>query len=224
MNTPKAIAFDVVETLFSLETLRPRLTSVGLAGHDLETWFASFLRDAFALEISGDYKPFRDIASANLSGLLEKELGSADQQAVDHVLDGFPELEPHDDVVPAMAALQEAGIRIATLTNGSAKVTEKLLERAGVRDLVEHVISIDEIGHWKPNRVVYESCAKKLGLPAAEVALVAAHPWDIQGASKSGLVTGYVARGCAPFPSVMETPDFQAESLTGLTDKIIHPR
>jgi len=220
MTRPSAVAFDVVETLFSLESLRPRLTSAGLAGHHLEIWFASFLRDAFALEISSDYKPFRDIAAANLSGLLEKELGRAERQAVDHVLDGFSQLDPHDDVVPAMEALQKAGIRIATLTNGSAQVTAGLLDRAGVRQMVEHVISIDQIGHWKPHRAVYEGCAKTLGVQPADVALVAAHPWDIQGARQSGLMTGYVARDGAPFPSVMKTPDFQAESLIGLIDKI----
>jgi len=221
MKRPKAVAFDVVETLFSLESLRPRLTSAGLAGHHLETWFASFLRDAFAMEISGEYKPFRDIASANLSVLLENELGKAERQAVDHVLDGFAGLDPHADVEPAMAALQDAGIRIATLTNGSAKVTGTLLERAGIRHLVEHVISIDEIGHWKPHGAVYASCAEMFGLQPTEVALVAAHPWDIQGARQSGLMTGYVARNGAAFPSVMKAPDVQGKSLTELTDKII---
>lgn len=220
MKRPMAVVFDVVETLFSLESLRPRLRSAGLADHHLETWFAAFLRDAFALEISGEYRSFRDIASANLSVLLEKELGHAERQAVDHVLDGFAELDPHSDVAPAMAALQDAGIRIATLTNGSAKVTSILLERAGVRHLVEQVISIDEIGHWKPHSAVYGFCTEKLGLQPDEVALVAAHPWDIQGASQSGLTTGYVARDGAPFPSVMKTPDVQASSLTELIDRI----
>ncbi len=219
MNRPKAVAFDVVETLFSLESLRPRLMSAGLAGHRLETWFASFLRDAFALEISGEYVPFREIASANLSVLLEKELGRSDRKAVDSVLDGFAELDPHDDVAPAMSALRQAGIRIAALTNGSAKVTATLLERAGVGQLVEELISIDEIGHWKPHRAVYVSCAETLGLQPDEVALVAAHPWDIQGASRGGLMTGYVARGGAPFPAAMNAPDVQAASLTELADK-----
>lgn len=221
MPPVKAVAFDVVETLFSLDSLRPRLASAGLDGHQLETWFASFLRDAFAMEISGEYKPFRDIAAANLSLLLEKELGKVDRQAVDHVLDGFAELDPHDDVAPAMAALHEAGIRIATLTNGSAKVTNALLQQAGVRDLVEHVISIDEIGHWKPHAAVYQSCAKKLQLPPAEIALVAAHSWDIQGARRSGFMTGYVVRGGAPFLSVMEAPDFKGETLTAVIAKMM---
>lgn len=49
MTRPDAIAFDAVETLFSLKSLRPRIELAGLAGHALETWFAQMLRDAFAL-------------------------------------------------------------------------------------------------------------------------------------------------------------------------------
>lgn len=58
---------------------------------------------------------------------------------------------------------------------------------------------------------MYGACAEKLGLQPDEVALVAAHPWDIQGAKQRGLMTGYVTRGGAPFPSVMKAPDVQAQ-------------
>lgn len=221
MNRPDAVAFDVVETLFSLESLRPRLTAVGLAGPQLETWFASFLRDAFASEIAGVYKPFRDVASATLSVMLKQAVGRAEPEKVDHVISGFAELDAHDDVAPALTALQEAGIRIATLTNGSAKVTDRLLERAGVRGLVEEVISIDEIGHWKPHPAVYRFCAQKLELERPRVVLVAAHSWDIQGAHRGGLLTGYVARSGAPFLPVMEAPDIQGTSLAHVIAKII---
>ena len=64
---PVVVAFDVIETLFSLESLRPRLGSVGLHAHAPETWFAQLLRDAFALDCVGKYLPFRDIATAGES-------------------------------------------------------------------------------------------------------------------------------------------------------------
>lgn len=221
MNRPDAVAFDVVETLFSLESLRPRLTAVGLAGPQLETWFASFLRDAFALEIAGVYKPFRDVASATLSVMLEQAAGSAEPEKVDHVISGFAELDAHDDVAPAMAALREAGIRIATLTNGSAKVTSSLLERAGLRHLVERVISIDDIGHWKPHPKVYHHCARELDVERHRLALVAAHSWDIQGARRSGLSAGYVARDRKDVLSVMEAPDVQGRTLAEVVGGLI---
>jgi len=223
MNRPDAVAFDVVETLFSLETLRPRFTAVGLPAYRLETWFASFLRDAFALEIAGVYKPFREIASATLGALLAQESGGAEPEKIEHVLGGFAELEAHDDVAPAMSALRDAGIEVATLTNGSAKVTSALLERAGLRHLVQQVISIDDIGHWKPHREVYLHCAKRLSLEPHQLALVAAHPWDAQGARRSGLIAGYVARDGATFPAAMEAPDLRGTTLVEVFSGLIDP-
>jgi len=58
-SRPVAVAFDVIGTIFSLETLRDRLKSAGLPGETLETWFAQTLRDAFALEVTEVYRPFR---------------------------------------------------------------------------------------------------------------------------------------------------------------------
>lgn len=126
MNRPAAVAFDVVETLFSLDAPRPRFTAAGRPEQRLEEWFASFPRDAFALEISGVYRPFREVASAALAAMQEQERGSSDMEKADHAIDGFAERDAHDDVAPALAALREAGTRIVALTSGSAKVTSAL--------------------------------------------------------------------------------------------------
>ncbi len=39
-HRPAVVAFDVIETLFSRESLRPRLGAIGLPAHSLEAWFA----------------------------------------------------------------------------------------------------------------------------------------------------------------------------------------
>lgn len=221
MNRPHVVAFDVIETLFSLETLKPRFTDTGLPGHRLETWFARLLRDAFALDMSGVYKPFREVASATLASMLGQEPGGDVREKIDHVIGGFAELDAHADVTPAMSALRDAGIRIATLTNGSAEVTSALLERAGARHFVDKVISIDEIEHWKPHPAPYLHCARTLEVEPDRLALVAAHPWDIQGAQRCGLITGYVARDGKNFVSVMEAPDVQGTTLAEVVAKLI---
>ena len=64
---PRIVAFDVIETTFSLESLRPRLSAQGIPGASLETWFARILRDAFALAATDTYAGFRDIAAATLA-------------------------------------------------------------------------------------------------------------------------------------------------------------
>ena len=90
---PAVVAFDVIETLFSLESLRPRLTAIGLPAHALETWFAQLLRDAFALDCVGNYLPFREIATATLERLLRKASIKYDDKQLAGVIDGFTQLE-----------------------------------------------------------------------------------------------------------------------------------
>lgn len=98
-----------------------------------------------------------------------------------------------------------------------------LLQRAGLHDFVDQVISIDEVEHRKPHREVYLHCAKKLGLERQRLAPVATHPWDVQGERGSGLIAGYVARDGATFPAAMEAPDFRGTTLVEVVAGLMDP-
>lgn len=219
MKPPTVAAFDMIGTVFSLESLRPRMEAAGLKGEHLELWFAHLLRDAFALSATGIYKPFLDIAGSALAALLEAHRGRADASRIDRVLGGFAELDAFPDAKPAFERLQSAGVRVMTLTNGSASVSKRLLDRAGLSPYVERVISIDEIEKWKPRREVYLHAARVAGVPARQVTMIAGHAWDLQGAAKAGLMTAFVRR-VEPFSLAMERPTLSAGSLTELAREI----
>ncbi|MBJ3762999.1 HAD-IA family hydrolase [Maribius pontilimi] len=212
---PACVAFDMVETTFSLEKLRPRFEVAGLAGHRMETWFAGLLRDAFALDTIGQFTPFPDLAKSSLAAL-----GLSDEQ-VSNVIDGFATLDVHPDAAPAMTRLRAAGIRVLALTNGSEDVTRKILEHNGLDSLVERVISITEIGRWKPAPEVYEHAAQVAGVPTSQMALFAVHPWDCAGAANADYTTGFVSRHGEGWPSVMARPDVTGTSLVELADGVL---
>ncbi len=214
MPAPKAIAFDVIETLFPLEPLRPRLARAGLSEADLEPFFASLLRDAFALDTVGIYKPFKEIAAATLG---QMGVTASDRQMI---FEGFGELRAHDDVRPAFELLRSRGIPVFCLTNGDPEVTERLLERNGLIDLVVRTISIDEIGVWKPRERVYTYAAGAAGVGPEQMALVACHAWDCQGAIAAGLQTGYVDRG-KPYSDAMQAPTVSGETLPGVIEALV---
>ena len=210
----EAIAFDVIETLFGIEPLEQRLRSAGLPSGTLKPFFAALLRDAFALEAAGTPKPFQEIARSGLEVLMASDGLEPDQAAVTKVLQGFTELRAHDDVRPALETVRAAGVRIVTLSNGSAANTHKLLDSAGAEDFVEKVISVEETGHWKPHAEVYLHAARQCGVEPSRMALVAAHAWDTHGAKRAGLVTAWVQRQDKRYMSAMEKPDVTGTSLT----------
>ena len=108
-----------------------------------------------------------------------------------------------------------------TLTNGAAESTQQLLARAGLLGLVERTISIDEIGHWKPDRNVYLHAARASGVAPSRVALVAAHAWDTHGAKQAGLVTGWVQRHDKKVLEIFSAPDVRGATLTEVVDQLL---
>ncbi|MFC7342859.1 haloacid dehalogenase type II [Saccharopolyspora griseoalba] len=188
---PAAVAFDVVETLISLEPLGERFEEVGLPAGAVREWFARTLMCGFALSATGDYAPF-PVAAGEALRLVSGHRASDDDVA--HVLAGFADLPSHRDAEPAMRMLRESGVRVACLTNGAAATTEAFLARSGLDSHVEQVIATAEVSSWKPPARVYRHALDRLGLPAEDVALVAVHAWDCHGAKRAGLTTGWARR------------------------------
>ena len=213
---PAVVAFDVMETLVSLEPLRARLTDSGQPPGLLEAWYTRTLRDGMALSATGDYAEFAEVADAALRGLTHYTI-SDDQVA--YVMAGFDELPAFPDALPAVTRLAEAGLRVACLTNGSASFTTSFVERAGLR--VDRIISVGEVYRWKPASVVYLYAAEVLGVSPDRMALVAAHDWDCHGAKRAGLTTGWVSRKAGGFGVPFAPPDVRGEDLTEVAARLL---
>ena len=204
---PEVIVFDVNETLSDLAPMADRFVDVGAPATLAKQWFASVLRDGFALTAAGGQEKFSVIAEAVLHTLFaDVPLDRPVEAAVEHVMSGFTALPVHADVADGVRALRTAGYRLVTLSNGSASVAEQLLERAGLRDQFEALLSVEDAGAWKPARVAYEHAARHCGVAADDLMLVAVHPWDIDGAGRAGLSTAWIDRDGVPYPSFCTAP------------------
>ncbi|HEX8522869.1 MAG TPA: haloacid dehalogenase type II [Tepidisphaeraceae bacterium] len=218
---PQAIVFDVLETLFPLEPIQRRFEAIGLPPNKLETFFARVLRDGFALAAIGMFRTFPELAAANLNSLMVQEGLEPDEQKAQTVLSAFAGLPPHNDVEEAFRLCQSRGIPIATLSNGSQSSTEKLIEHSGLKQYLQHVLTIEQVKQWKPRAEVYLFAAEAMGVRPNEVALVAAHSWDCQGAKRAGLISGWVKRKEPVFSEAMEPPDVKGETLVEVVEKLL---
>jgi 2-haloacid dehalogenase len=188
---PRVVVFDVVETLASLEPVQVRLDRLGQPPGLLHRWFTRLLRDGMALTAAGDFRPFTDVAASALQTETGNVLSDDD---VAYAVGGFSELAPHPDAAAAVRATRRAGMRVITLSNGSTASTQGFLDRAGIAEDVERIISIDDAEAWKPSPAPYELAAERTGVPTDHMALVAVHSWDIHGAGRAGMVTGWCSR------------------------------
>ena len=145
------------------------------------------------------------------------EISGADRASV---IAAMKDLEPRPDVSAAFTMLAERDVAILALSNGSAALTKHLLHEAGLQKRVAHVVSVDEVKLSKPRPEVYLHAAKTAGVHAGELALVAAHPWDVNGAACAGLATAYLSAD-RPLSDAMRTPDVSADTLPDLVTALL---
>lgn len=218
---PDVLVFDVNETLSDMSAMRARFSDVGAPEHLAALWFATLLRDGFALAAAGSSERFAVLAD----GVLRSVLAGLDPDrdvdgAVEHVMSGFGQLDVHPDVPDGLRRLRAGGARLVTLSNGGTSVTEGLLTRAGVRDELEAVLSVEDAGVWKPDPGSYRYAATTCGTDLAAMMLVAVHPWDCDGAARAGMRSAWVNRTGATYPSYFTPPEVEATSLATLADAV----
>lgn len=220
-HRPRAVAFDVIETLFALDPVRARLEEAGLGSEAMQIWYAHILRDGMALTLAGDYKPFPQVASAALEGLMAERALPASEESVKKIVSAFGQLPAHADVRPALELLRSAAVKAIALTNGTADNTWKLIHEAGLDPLFNRVVSIDQVRRWKPARSVYLEGVTAAGVEVPEMAMVAAHAWDIRGAAAAGLTTGWLPRQEKRAARSMGQPDVKGGTLLEVTEKLL---
>ena len=220
-RNPTLIIFDVNETLSDMSPIARRVEDVGAPAHLASSWFAGLLRDGFALTVVSASDTFAHLAEESLRiSLHGHPLNRDPDDAVQHILGGFTVLPVHPDVPDGVHALTDLGIRLVTLSNGSAAIAEGLLDRASIRDDFEALLSVEDAGAWKPDLRAYAHALTRCEVGPMDAMLVAVHPWDIDGAARAGLGTAWINRNGEPYPRYFRSPDIAATSLTDLADQL----
>ena len=215
------ILFDVNETLSDTSALAGRFEEVGAPGHLAATWFAQVLRDGLALAVTGDNAAFATVADALLDQTLDGvPLDRPAAEAKEHLLQGFASIPLHPDVVPGLQALGAAGHRLVALTNGGRSTCATLLRAAGVGDLFEQLLSVEDAPTWKPGAGSYRWAAERCGVEPSSLMLVAVHPWDVHGAHRAGLSTCWVDRDGRAYPPHFTAADLEVSSLVDLAGRL----
>lgn len=119
----------------------------------------------------------------------------------------FPEARP------ALEALSEH-YSIIAVTNGNAD-----LEKIGIRELFDDVISAATVGAAKPERLIFDMAVKAGGASADQTLHVGDHPlYDVQGARDAGLRAIWVNRHGDDWPDEYHSPDGEVQHVGELRD------
>ena len=216
----RAVIFDVNETMLDLGALDPLFGQWFSDPSARKDWFAHTLHLAMTLAATRAFRNFGDVGAAALSQVARRRGVSLPANAPTRMHDAMLYLPVHADVAPALHLLRDAGLATAALSNNPLPVVRVQLRHAGLAPLFAEIMSVDEAGTLKPAPEVYEFAANRLNLPPGSIWMVAAHGWDLAGATRAGLRGAFVARpGQSPDP--FASPEIIAGDLVAVAHAIL---
>ena len=120
------------------------------------------------------------------------------------------------DVPEALARVRAAGLRTAILSNGTPAMLDSAVAAARLAGCFDAVLSVEEVGAFKPDRRVYQLAVDRLGIPAAAIAFVSSNGWDAHAASAFGMQVVWCNRTGQPRERLPGKPDREITTLTDL--------
>ena len=91
------------------------------------------------------------------------------------------------EVPETLRRLRAAGLKTAILSNGSPAMLETAVAGNRIDELLDAVITVEEVGVFKPDPRVYQRAVDRLGVAAAEVSFQSSNSWDAYAASAFGM-------------------------------------
>ena len=125
-------------------------------------------------------------------------------------------LEPFPEVKEVLGTLKAAGLRTAILSNGSPAMLDAAVKSAELGSLLDMVLSVEEVGVYKPHPRVYHLAVDRLGIPASAISFQSSNSWDAYAASASGIQVVWCNRYNQRHERLPGSPDREIRSLTEL--------
>ena len=97
-------------------------------------------------------------------------------------------MKPFEGATEFICKLRDSGIKIALCTDMTAQIQYRKIQRLGLCDLINFMVSREETGLEKPAAIMFEKALKKLGVSANDVAYFGdSLERDIEGAIRVGI-------------------------------------
>lgn len=213
----RAAVFDAYGTLFDVASAAAAARdALGERWQPLaELWRAKQLQYTWLRSLSGHHLDFWQVTGDALDFALEA-LGLDGAPLRARLMASYEVLGAYPDARGALLRLRDAGLRLAILSNGAPAMLASAARSAGLEDLLEAILSVEEVGVYKPHPSVYRLAVDRLGVRAGEVLFVSSNGWDAAGAAAFGFQVAWCNRTGQPRERLPGPPAAVIRSLSEL--------
>ena len=184
----RACVFDAYGTLFDYASATAACRDVlgDRLGHLTALWRDKQLQYTWLRAVQGRHADFWQVTGDALDFALET-LNIADPALRARLMNLYLTLDAFPEVPAMLQRLKAAGLRTAILSNGSPHMLRAAVDGAGIGALLDAVLSVEEVGVYKPHPRVYALAAERLAVEPRAISFQSANAWDAFAASAFGM-------------------------------------
>lgn len=210
-GSPRAVLFDAYGTLFdvySVALLAEQLfpgqgQALGLLWRDKQIEYTRLVTTSNGGE---HYQPFWDLTRAGLRYACKRLSLDLNTEREQRLMNQYRHLSAFPENRGVLQALKGRGIVTGILSNGDPSMLDVAVKSAGLGELLDHVISVDNIRKYKTHPDAYALGPQATGLPVRQIAFVSCNSWDALAATWYGYQTLWVNRYSLPFEELGTQP------------------
>jgi 2-haloacid dehalogenase len=230
----KAVVFDAYGTLFdvySIQVLAEKLypshgADIAVKWRDKQIEYTRLITQSDPHSSSGSqyYRPFWELTRLSLEYTLDRLKLDRSSEQVNKLMQQYAHLKAFPENLAVLQKIKELGLTLAILSNGSPEMLASAVKSAGMKDVLDHVISVDPIRLFKTSPESYGLVQKTISVNKDEVLFVSSNAWDALGATWFGFKTFWVNRQNLPYEAIGSRPDYAGSDLTKVIDICIKER
>jgi 2-haloacid dehalogenase len=212
----RACVFDAYGTLFDVHSAVARLRpSLGAQADALsQLWRTKQLEYTWLRALMGRHTDFWQVTGDALDYALART--DVDPAIRDPLMQAYLALDAYPEVPEVLGRLREGGLETAILSNGEPKMLAAGARSAKITGLLDAILSVEDVGVFKPDPSVYQLAVDRLGVAPGEIAFQSSNAWDIHGAACVGLRPVWINRQGAPRERLPGGPEHELRDLSGL--------
>lgn len=180
-------------------------------------WRRKQLEYTWLRAVAGQHTDFWTVTGDGLDWAMEAS-GLTDPALRARLMALYRELDAYPEVPAMLAALKAKGLKTAILSNGSPEMLAAAVTSAGLGDVLDAVLSVEDVGVFKPHVRVYDLVGARFGTAPEEVLFVSSNGWDAAGAAGYGFHTAWVNRAGLPMDRLYARPAHVLPDLTTIPD------
>ncbi len=211
MPTHPFYVFDAYGTLFDVHSAASKYQAeIGASWERLsQTWRLKHIEYTWLFAQTGRHTSFRRLAEQSLDYAIAL-VGGVPPGVRDKLMASYMTLSAYPEVAEVLADLRATGARTAILSNGDPDMLEAAVSSAGIGAHLDAVLSVQDVGIFKPAMKVYELATRHFSCKPGEISFQSSNRWDAAGAKVFGMRCVWINRAGLPD----EYPDTPADVVT----------